>query len=96
MSWLLFTQKLNTINCFYYIVTSHRKKAQIPLKQVRRGGLHSLRHAFASRLLEENIPMETIASILGHSSVETTRVYTKVNLDALREAALDPEEACHE
>jgi len=83
-------------NSLYYMVTFYRKKAQIPLKQVRRGGLHSLRHAFASRLLEENIPMETIASILGHSSVETTRVYTKVNLDALREAALDPEEACHE
>jgi site-specific recombinase XerD len=49
----------------------------------------------ASRLLETGTSLETISSILGHLSTESTRIYTKVDIEALRSAALDPEEVAH-
>ena len=36
---------------------------------------HSLRHGFAMRLFERNLPAETIAILLGHEDVRTTKVY---------------------
>ena len=56
-----------------------------------RKGLHTLRHTVATRLLEVGTPLETIAGILGHLSLETTQIYAKVDIEALRRAALDPE-----
>jgi site-specific recombinase XerD len=35
--------------------------------------------------------LETIASVMGHLSLESTQIYAKVDIDALRTAALDPE-----
>jgi site-specific recombinase XerD len=81
---------------FHYIITAYRQKAHIPVDVPRHRGLHSLRFTLATRLLEEGTPMETIAAILGHTSVETTRIYTKVDLKALQDVALDPEEVRHE
>jgi site-specific recombinase XerD len=41
---------------------------------------------------QADVPLETIADILGHASVETTRIYTHLDIAALRSVALDPEE----
>jgi site-specific recombinase XerD len=38
---------------------------------------HTLRHTFATRVLEGSAPDATIARLLGHSSVETTAIYTQ-------------------
>ena len=38
--------------------------------------VHSLRHAFATNLLEEGIPLFTVKEYLGHSSINSTMVYT--------------------
>jgi len=54
-----------------------------------------LRHTIATRLLEAGSPLETISQVLGHASVESTRIYTKVNIEALRSAALSVEEVPH-
>jgi site-specific recombinase XerD len=80
----------------YHIITNYRRKAHVPAKTSGHQGLHSLRYTLATNLLEQGTTMETIAAILGHQSVETTQIYTKVNLTALRSTALDPEEVCHE
>jgi len=56
---------------------------------------HHLRHTMASRLLEAGIPLETISGIMGHISMDTTRIYTKVNIEALQSVAIDPEEVTH-
>ena len=50
---------------------------------------HALRHSLASRLLQQGQPFNVIADILGHTSIRTTSIYAKVDIDHLREVALD-------
>ncbi|MBG6130724.1 MULTISPECIES: tyrosine-type recombinase/integrase [unclassified Aquimarina] len=38
--------------------------------------LHTLRHSIATHLLQRNVPLESIKSFLGHSSLESTQIYT--------------------
>jgi integrase len=47
-------------------------------------GAHAIRHAFATRLMEQDTPMKTIADLLGHKYLGTTFIYTKVDLKHLR------------
>lgn len=37
---------------------------------------HSLRHSFAKNLIDSGVSLEKVASLLGHSSLDTTRIYT--------------------
>jgi len=55
--------------------------------QVERIGPHSLRHACAGQLLDAGFTMKQIADHLGHRSLNTTRVYTKIDLRGLRQVA---------
>lgn len=51
-------------------------------------GAHVLRHTCAHELLNEGFSYKTIGDYLGHSSVSSTSVYLKVDLDGLREVVL--------
>jgi site-specific recombinase XerD len=82
-------------NNLHHIVTKYRRRANIDLPARSRRGLHSLRHTVASRLLEAGTPLETISGIMGHLSIETTRIYTKIDVEALRSVAIDLEEVAH-
>ncbi len=75
----------------YQIVVKYMKLAKIPISPQKKKGMHSLRHTLASRLLEENTPLSVISDILGHVSSDSTAVYLKVDVDMLRECALNPE-----
>ena len=51
-------------------------------------GTHVLRHTAATRLHRAGADLKRVADILGHRSIDTTVIYTKVDLVRLAEVAL--------
>jgi len=51
-------------------------------------GPHVLRHTAATQLIQRGATMKEIADVLGHRSIDTTAIYTKVDHPALRDVAM--------
>lgn len=49
---------------------------------------HVLRHTFATRMLRQGTDIVTVSELLGHSSLETTRVYVGPTEDDLEKAIM--------
>lgn len=55
----------------------------------RKYGSHSMRHSLASNLLAQDTSILVISKVLGHSSVDSTRIYAKVDIKHLRMCELE-------
>ena len=56
--------------------------------KVRRPGSHTLRHTCVQRLVDSGFSFKTIGDFVGHRTPDATKIYAKVNIEALREVAL--------
>ena len=48
-------------------------------------GAHIFRHSLAKHLLDQGVPLTTISKILGHKSIRSTMIYTRISTEQLRE-----------
>lgn len=51
-------------------------------------GAHLIRHSLATRLVSQRTPINEVADLLGHRSIDTTAIYVKVAVPQLAEVAL--------
>ena len=65
-----------TRQMIFTLIRSLALKANIKKKI----GPHTFRHSFATHLLEAGTDLRYIQSLLGHSSVKTTEIYTQVSM----------------
>lgn len=76
-------------------ITSTHGIGDIVGRHLRRAGIHAashgahlLRHSLATRMVNQAVPIKQIADMLGHTSIDTTAIYTKVNTVNLAAVAL--------
>ncbi len=67
------------------IVRRHLLRARIPAPSQ---GAHMLRHSLATRMVNQGVEVKQIADLLGHASIDSTAIYTKVDMRNLSPVAL--------
>ena len=73
---------------FYHIFKKYLKLANIDISNKKYIGTYSLRHSLATTLLQNRTPLSTISGILGHTDMNNTAIYLKVDISSLKECCL--------
>lgn len=55
-------------------------------------GMHALRHSLARKLLDQNVPLELISDVMGHTQITSSSPYLKVDIEGLRQCTLSLKE----
>ena len=71
------------------IVTKYMRLAGITNKVPRKHGPHALRHSLAAILLDKKVPLPVISEVLGHENTESTRHYIRIDMNSLKQCAID-------
>lgn len=80
--------------CLYHPLTTNAvetafRHAIVSARLPDHGGLHSLRHSFATHMLEGGIDVLTLRKLLGHNSLSSTAIYVYVRQERLTAMSLD-------
>lgn len=85
------TPPYGKVKNFWCTMQKYLRDAHVPVSPEKPHGFHTFRFTLATRLLDEEVPLETISAILGHSNSDTTRIYLRADINKLRQCALNPE-----
>lgn len=78
-------------NNFNSALRHYMRRAGISIPAEKRTGVHTLRHSFATNMLKEETPLQYISQILGHSNINVTESYLRVDIEQLRLCSLSLE-----
>lgn len=75
-------------NTVSVLVSTAIRKSGIDVGE-RRHGSHVLRHTLAGLLLKNKTPLPVISELLGHTSIQSSMCYLRIDIESLRQCALD-------
>lgn len=76
-------------NNFNPELRKYMRRAGITVPKEGHAGVHTFRHSFATNLLKDEASLQDISQILGHSDINVTETYLRVDIEQLRLCSLD-------
>ena len=77
----------------FYNFNKYFENTNIEVDKENKKGIHNLRHSLAKNMLDNDIPITTISSTLGHNNIDTTsNTYLKIDIKNLKKCCLEVDE----